>query len=203
VTAIPPARIDCWLCQPDKDCAVITHNSSPTPAASPTSDLRRPGLRLVPGTGRPEAEQLPLALDWEVRPGVPAVPPVPVDLHVVGDPEPPCDLPDPGRWVSQLARAIAEVSVGERPPTQLTRWVSRTELSKLSLRATYVARHPSARAQRGVTRMRTVRSVRVCPVAPGIVETSAVLVGTDRAQAIAIRLEAVGGRWLATAIEMR
>jgi hypothetical protein len=40
-------------------------------------------------------------------------------------------------------------------------------------------------------------------VAPGIVETSAVLVGADRAQAIAIRLEATNGRWLATAIEMR
>jgi hypothetical protein len=67
----------------------------------------------------------------------------------------------------------------------------------------YISRHPSARAQRGVARLRTVRSVRVCPVAPGIVETSAVLVGADRAQAIAIRLEATNGRWLATAIEMR
>jgi hypothetical protein len=42
--------------------------------------------------------------------------------------------------------------------------------------------------------------VRVCPVAPGIVETSAVLVGGERAQAVAIRLEAVAGRWLATAV---
>jgi hypothetical protein len=46
-----------------------------------------------------------------------------------------------------------------------------------------------------------VRSVRVCPVAPGIVETSAVLVGPDRARAVAIRLEAIAGRWLATAVE--
>jgi hypothetical protein len=127
---------------------------------------------------------------------------VPPDLRIAGEPvdDP---LPDPGRWVSQLARAVAEVSVGERPPAQLNRWVSRTELAKLVARATYISRHPSARAQRGVARLRTVRSVRVCPVAPGIVETSAVLVGADRAQAIAIRLEATNGRWLATAIEMR
>ena len=166
----------------------------------------RPDLHLVPQAGRATPEQLPLALDWEVAPGVPAVPPVPVDLRIVGGeltPEELADLPDPGRWVSQLARAIAEVSVGERPPAQLTRWVSRSELSRLSLRASYVARHPSARAQRGVTRLRTVRAVRICPVAPGIIETSAVLVGTDRAQAIAIRLEATGGRWLATAIDLR
>ena len=51
MTAIPPARIDCWLCQPDKDCAVITHNSSPTPAASPTSDLRRGLIWLALGIG--------------------------------------------------------------------------------------------------------------------------------------------------------
>jgi hypothetical protein len=163
----------------------------------------RPDLRLIPGS-RPEGpEQLPLALDWEVSPGVPAVPTVPADLRVAGEATPPEDLPDPGRWVAQLARAVAEVSVGERPPAQLTRWVTRSELSRLSLRASYVARHPSARAQRGVARLRTVRAVRICPVAPGIIEASAVLVGTDRAQAIAIRLEAIGGRWLATAIDLR
>jgi hypothetical protein len=161
-------------------------------------------LRLIPGMKPDGPEQLPLALEWEVSPGVPAVPPVPPDLRIVGSPDlQEAPLPDPGRWLSQLARAIAEVSVGERPPGQLTRWVSRTELAKLAARATYISRHPSARAQRGVSRSRTVRAVRVCPVAPGIVETSAVLVGTDRAQAIAIRLEATAGRWLATAIEMR
>jgi len=187
--------------RPEKDSAVSTHSSLPQPSVpAPGPRPQRGGLRLVPGSTLPE--QLPLALEWEVSPGVPAEPPVPADLRVVGQ-TPADDLPDPGRWVAQLARAIAEVSVGERPPAQLTRWVSRGELAKLSLRASYVARHPAARAQRGVARQRTVRSVRVCPVAPGIVETSAVLVGTDRAKAIAIRLEAVSGRWLATAIEMR
>ena len=178
-----------------------THISLPQ-SSMPAEEQRpaRAGLRLVPGSTAPH--QLPLALEWEVAPGIPAEPPVPMDLRVLGQ-APPDDLPDPGRWVAQLARAIAEVSVGERPPAQLTRWVARDELARLTLRASYVARHPAARAQRGVARLRTVRSVRVCPVAPGIVETSAVLVGTDRARAIAIRLEAVSGRWLATAIEMR
>jgi hypothetical protein len=112
------------------------------------------------------------------------------------------DLPEPGPWAARLARAVAEVSVGERPPGQLTRWVARDELARLARRGTHVARHPSARAQRGVARLRTVRAVRVCRVAPGIVETSAVLVGGDRAQAIAIRLEAVDGRWLATVVQL-
>jgi len=161
-----------------------------------------PTLRLI-GANAP-GEQLSLQYEWEVAPGVPAVPPVPSALHLVGaggtDLDP--DLPDPGPWAARLARAIAEVSIGERPPGQLTRWVARDELARLTRRAAAIARHPSSRAQRGVSRLRIVRAVRVCPVAPGIVETSAVLVGGDRAQAIAIRLEAVADRWLATAVQL-
>ncbi|MBK9737974.1 MAG: hypothetical protein IPO93_00295 [Actinobacteria bacterium] len=178
--------------------------STSTPARRSTVD-GRPDLRLVEGRARPAAEQLPLELEWEVAPGVPAVPPVPPALRLVTD-EPDiglADLPDPRLWAARLARAVAEVSVGERPPGQLTRWVSRYELAKLTRRAAHISRHPSARAQQRVARKRVVKAVRTCEVAPGIVETSAVLVGTDRAQAIAIRLEATAGRWLATAIEMR
>ena len=162
-------------------------------------------LRVLPGGRTESTRQLALPYEWEVAPGVPAVPPVPRGLRLVGTdsaPDVPTELPDPGPWVARLARAVAEVSVGERPPGQLTRWVARDELARLARRGTHVARHPSARAKQGVSRLRTVRAVRVCPVAPGIVETSAVLVGGERAQAIAIRLEAVAGRWLATAIEM-
>lgn len=37
--------------------------------------------------------------------------------------------------------------------------------------------------------------------APGIIEASAVVIGSVRARAVALRLEAVRGRWLATAVE--
>ncbi|MEY4170440.1 MAG: hypothetical protein RLZ94_1513 [Actinomycetota bacterium] len=37
---------------------------------------------------------------------------------------------------------------------------------------------------------------------PGVVEASAVVIGGERARAVALRLEVVRGRWLATAIEM-
>ena len=169
------------------------------PAPQPVS------LRVLPGGRTGKTQQLALPYEWEVAPGIPAVPPIPRGLRLVGAEEAlddTTDLPDPGPWVARLARAVAEVSVGERPPGQLTRWVARDELARLARRGTHVARHSSARGKQGVCRLRTVRAVRVCPVAPGIVETSAVLVGGERAQAIAIRLEAVAGRWLATAIEM-
>jgi len=174
----------------------------------------------------PEPVQLTLDFDWEVAPGIPAVPPVPRRLRVIATPADLAEaasesalstpgqaaspsvaalegLPDPGQWAARLARAVAEVAVGERPSAQLTRWVAKAELVKLADRAGHVSRHPAARAQQGVTHIRNVKAVRVCPVAPGIVETSAVLVGSARAQAVAIRLEAIKGRWLATAVELR
>ena len=176
---------------------------SPTNAESVSENPRR--LQLILGAAEPQ--QLPLALEWEVSPGVPAVPPVPPRLRVVGpdlsSPSEGGPLPEPGRWAAQLARAIDEVSRGERPPGQLTRWVSRPELTKITARATFPARHRAARGRRNAGTLHTVRAVRVCPVAPGVIETSAVLVGSQRSYAIAIRLEEVAGRWLATAVEMQ
>jgi hypothetical protein len=40
-------------------------------------------------------------------------------------------------------------------------------------------------------------------VAPGIIEASAVIVGSARSHAIAMRTEVIGDQWLLTAIEMR
>jgi len=173
---------------------------SPT-TASDAGPGRQPRLRLVPAG---EATQLSLPYEYEVAPGVPAVPTAPAHLRTVTDEAATSDpdLPDIRRWAAQMARAIAEVAVGERPPGQLTRWVDRNELARLARRGQHVQRHPAARAQRGVSRLRSVRAVRACPVAPGIVETSAVIVGGDRAHAIAIRFEAIGGRWLATVVQL-
>jgi hypothetical protein len=181
----------------------VSITTIPAPTRSDGRTTGSPStLSVVPATA---AEQLSLPYEYDVTPGIPAVPPVPPALHLVGeeivDPDP-ADLPDPRIWAAKLARAISEVASGERPPGQLTRWVARDELARITRRGQAVQRHPSARAQRGVSRLRTVRAVRACPVAPGIVETSAVIVGGDRAHAIAIRFEAVAGRWLATVVEL-
>ncbi len=168
-------------------------------------DQANPGIAPRTRPLSPVPRQLAFEFAWEVSPGVPAVPSAPRVLRLVTTDEPErgdgTDLPDPGRWAAQLARAVAEVGTGQRPPGQLTRWVAREELARLVRRGASYSRHPAARGRQGSTAARTVRSVRVCPVAPGIVETSAVLVGPDRARAVAIRLEAIAGRWLATAVE--
>jgi hypothetical protein len=192
------------------------HPTSRDVTGSPADDrasqeLQTRRLSLIRGGGT-GARQLSLPLEYEVAPGVPAIPPTPTHLHLVGSAEPEVltepstegepTLPPPGLWTMRLARAIAEVAHGERPAGQLAPHVSREQLLRLSRRGQAVVRHPAGRAQRGATRLRTVRGVRVCPVAPGVVEASAVLVGGQRAQAIALRLEAVGSQWIATAVEL-
>lgn len=156
--------------------------------------------------------QLALPLTWDVRPGVSAVPEAPPLLRLVG-PAPAAD--EAGRpgvedlelsWVARMARAIAEVGSGDRPAGQLTRWVERQELARLAARGQCASRHPAVRGRRaGAPRMHAaqqVRAIRLCAIRPGVIESSAVLVGAGRGRAIALRFEHVADRWLVTAISL-
>ena len=165
-----------------------------------------------------DGEQLALPLVWEVAPGIPAVPPVPRHLRLVGSDSHgddatsgPTALPcgpvvPPAMWVARMARAIAEVASGDRPAQQLTRWVEKRELALLAARGKAAQRHPSAihgRNARAVARsLQQVRAIRVCPVAPGVAETSAVLVGEGRGKAVAMRFESANNAWQVTAIAL-
>ena len=156
--------------------------------------------------------QLALPLTWDVSPGVSAVPETPPRLRLVG-PAPEVDEPGPAgvdelelSWVARMARAIAEVGSGDRPAAQLTRWVERQELARLAARGQCATRHPAARGRRAealrVRAAQQVRAIRLCPIRPGVVESSAVLVGAGRGRAIAMRFEHVADRWLVTAISL-
>ncbi|MDO9485044.1 MAG: Rv3235 family protein [Actinomycetota bacterium] len=165
-----------------------------------------------------DVEQLTLALVWEIAPGVPAVPQVPRHLRLVCDTPAtahptngPATMPGgppipPPIWVARMARAIAEVACGDRPAQQLTRWVEKRQLAILAARGNAARRHPSAvhgrNARSAMRSLQQVRAIRVCPVAPGVAETSAVLVGDGRGRAVAMRFEAIGDSWQVTAIEL-
>jgi hypothetical protein len=62
-------------------------------------------------------------------------------------------------------------------------------------------RHPAGKALNAAP-CRKVGSVRVCAVAPGVVETSAVVSGMVRPRAIALRMESNSQRWVVTAFEL-
>lgn len=156
--------------------------------------------------------QLALPLTWEVTPGIAAVPEAPARLRLVSpvpEPDDPDTTPVDGlelSWVARMARAIAEVGSGDRPAAQLTRWVERQELARLAARGQCASRHPAVhgrRAEAARTRAaQQVRAIRLCPIKPGVVESSAVLVGAGRGRAIALRFEHVADRWLVTAISL-
>ncbi len=167
-----------------------------------------------PAPGAPVIDgQLALPLTWEVQPGIPAVPEAPRHLRLVGGAgvveRPEAGLaPDgpPASWVARMARAVAEVGAGDRPPGQLTRWVDRAVLQRLAARGQSASRHPSVQGRQAALAteraLRQVRAVRVCPITPGVAETSAVLVGAARGQAIAMRFEFRADRWVVTALDL-
>jgi len=109
-------------------------------------------------------------------------------------------------WVARMARAIIEVADGDRPASQLTRWVERAPLAMLNARGIAYRRHPAVRNRRGelsaVRATQQVRAVRLCPVSPQAVEASAVLIGGGRGRAVALRFEARGSNWIVAAIAL-
>ena len=101
------------------------------------------------------------------------------------------DLPDPVRWSRRLAAVLLEALHRRRPLSQLTRWLDEPTLTLLSAQ---VRRRP----WRGQSHLAAVHLHRVNPAT---VETSVALRTADgRGTALAFRLEAVGGRWLCTAL---
>ena len=180
---------------------------NPQPDHSETK-AARPKLRVLPGGSSRtlRTDQLSLALEWSTAPGLAARPPAPGDIRALQPSTTDTnqtELPRASEWAARMSRAIYEVSIGERPAAQLSQWVERVVLERINLRGSAMARHPAMRMHQGVSRLRKVRSVRVCTVAPGIVEASAVIVGMERSHAVALRMEITDGRWLVTAIEMR
>jgi len=106
-------------------------------------------------------------------------------------------LGDPTPLVCTVAKLAFEIAMGAEGIDRLTRWITptmRTVLLRqqsLSRRANY-----APRGAVGVAR------VRLCRVSPTAVEAAVVATEGDAAHAIAMRLEAVSGRWLVTTIDI-
>jgi hypothetical protein len=167
-------------------------DTEPPPDAAPYAvrPVERPRRDVEP------AEQPALALSLVTGP--PALRPSVAVQSFGPRPTPTRELPDPQAWTRQLVQAMVEVLSGVRPPAQLARWTSPDVYAGLQRRIT--GHGPAART--GWGRRSVVRSVHVCEPADGVVEASAVLVGSERVRAIALRLEGVDGRWRMTAVQL-
>ena len=154
------------------------------PAESSLIAANQPPLDLTPpgdvDLGRPSGAAATLTLvraKWTVRPRP--------------------DLPDARQWGAALTLAVLQALLAQRPIAQLNRWLAEDVLSTVSMqqRRRQTAANPAVRPV-------LVRSLRVQHPGAEVAEVSAhVLVGSHDS-ALAFRLEALGERWLCTALEL-
>jgi hypothetical protein len=106
-------------------------------------------------------------------------------------------LGDPTPLVCTVAKASLEIALGANGIDQLARWITPTLRTTL-LRQQSLSRRAGYTARGGVS----VARVRLCRVSATAVEAAVVATEGDRAHALALRLEAVSGRWLVTALDV-
>jgi hypothetical protein len=194
----------------------------PAPRWEPPFDVDP--VATVVASRRPSGpRQDALALTFVLSSGLPATP-LPPRLRLVdtsdAHPIPPiwsddettfgrqhtgtAELPDARAWCARLAQAIVEVTAGARPVSQLRRWTSDCVYADLRRRVPTPARHEPARRlahpSGPPSRSPTLRSMRVCEPADGVVEASLVVDRGRRAIALALRLEGADGRWRCTVL---
>src|SRR4029450_13858373 len=106
-------------------------------------------------------------------------------------------LPDARKWGTALALALIQTLLGQRAVSQLNRWVVDEVLMAISV---YQRRSLALHGRIAIPA--AVRSVRVQHPDPGVAEVAAHVAIGKRSAAMAFRLEALGDRWLCTALEL-
>ena len=106
-------------------------------------------------------------------------------------------LPDAQEWSTTLALAVIQALLGQRPVSQLNRWVVDEVLVAIGM---YQRRSLALHGRIAVPRQ--LRSVRIQHPDPEVAEVSAHVAIGKRSAAMAFRLEALGDRWLCTALEL-
>jgi hypothetical protein len=161
---------------------------------------RRITVRPAPRREPPFDDELPPQLLHQVGPYDQQLPferparPVPVPDRPVAN----AGLPDPALWGRRLLIGIIEAAAGRRPLQQLG--------SLLSHSVAYGLRIDFERSARSGRRhwigQAAIRTVRASEPADGVAELSATVAIGRRVRAVALRLEAVDGRWQCTRLQL-
>jgi hypothetical protein len=106
-------------------------------------------------------------------------------------------LPDAQEWSTTLALAVIQALVGQRPVSQLNRWVVEEVLAAIS-----ICQRRSLSLHGRTVVPTALRSIHVQHPDREVAEVSAHLAIGKRSAAMAFRLEALGDRWLCTALEL-
>jgi Family of unknown function (DUF6459) len=106
-------------------------------------------------------------------------------------------LPDATEWSTAFALAVIQALLGQRPAAQLNRWVVEDVLTAIGI---YQRRR--LRVKGRIAESTALRSIRIQHPDPEVAEVAAHLIIGKRSAAMAFRLEALGDRWLCTALEL-
>lgn len=106
-------------------------------------------------------------------------------------------LPEATTWSTSLVLAVLQVLLAQRPIAQLNRWLDDEVLGAVAVRQ----RRRRIDGARGAIPVR-LRSLRVQHPHPEVAEVSAHAVVGTASTPVALRLEALGDRWLCTALEL-
>jgi len=106
-------------------------------------------------------------------------------------------LGDPTPLVCTVAKEALEIALGANGIDHLARWITPTLRTTL-LRQQSLSRRAGYEARGHVSVVR----VRLCRVSATAVEAAVVATEGNVAHAVALRLEAVSGRWLVTALDV-
>jgi Family of unknown function (DUF6459) len=147
-------------------------------------------------------DQGALALAFTLPGGLPTVPVVQgspmlrlVPAREPGEPS----LSEPQQFAGRLVQALVEVVAGARPASQLVRWTSERVYAQINQRVRQLAQ-AGAPGTRGIIAGQ-LRSLHITAPLEGVAEVCAVVQRGPRAAAVAVRLEAVEGRWKCTAVQ--
>lgn len=157
-------------------------------------------LAVAPRSLRTACAQPPLPLVWDGRGTAASERPYARVVHRAGQaPRPGAagGLPEPGAWLVALLQTMREVVTGDRSRHQLRRWVGAEVYEWLGR-----ASASSGPTSLGPTSLGMVRSVHVCEPAAGVVEATALVTEGGRVRAVALRLEAVHGRWCCNRLDL-
>jgi hypothetical protein len=106
-------------------------------------------------------------------------------------------LPNAEQWSATLALAIIQALLGQRSVAQLNRWMVEEVLAAISMSQRRNLKIPGR-----IALHTALRSVHVQHPGPDVAEVSAHVAIGKQSAAMAFRLEALGDRWLCTALEL-
>ncbi|MFB2557350.1 Rv3235 family protein [Herbiconiux liangxiaofengii] len=110
--------------------------------------------------------------------------------------------PDPRALAENLARCVVEVLAGTRDIDQIARWLSADVHAHLLKRVVLARRARAARGESPGRLTFTMGSTVLGEPSPGVVEAVVIVHGRARSRAVALRLEALGDRWRASAVHV-